>query len=153
MGDERFPGDVKRQLATAGIDPALLIFEVTETAAVADLDQARSFAKSLAALGCRFALDDFGAGYASFKYLKHLPISYLKIDGEFIRDLPDSRTDQLIVKALVDVCQGLEIKTMAEFVGDERTTDMVRDLGVDFAQGYHLGKPAPVSALRPATSD
>ena len=153
IGDERFPGDVKRQLANAGIDPALLIFEVTETAAVGDLDQARSFAKSLAALGCRFALDDFGAGYASFKYLKHLPISYLKIDGEFIRDLPESRTDQLIVKAMVDVCQGLEIKTVAEFVGDERTMDMVRDLGVDFAQGYHLGKPAPVSALRPVLSD
>jgi diguanylate cyclase (GGDEF)-like protein/PAS domain S-box-containing protein len=153
MGDERFPGDVKRQLANAGIDPSLLIFEVTETAAVADLDQARTFAKSLAALGCRFALDDFGAGYASFRYLKHLPISILKIDGEFIRDLPQSRTDQLIVKALVDVCAGLEIKTVAEFVGDQPTMDMVRDLGVDFAQGYHLGKPAPVSSLRPAMTE
>jgi diguanylate cyclase (GGDEF)-like protein/PAS domain S-box-containing protein len=149
MTDDRFPDDVKHQLANAGIDPSLLIFEVTETAAVADLDHARDFAKKLAALGCRFALDDFGAGYASFKYLKHLPISYLKIDGEFVQDLPRSRTDQLIVSALVDVCEGLGIKTVAEFVTDQPTMDMVRELGVDFAQGYHHGKPAPVSSLRP----
>jgi diguanylate cyclase (GGDEF)-like protein/PAS domain S-box-containing protein len=150
MGDTRFPAEVKHQLTNSGIDPASLIFEVTETAAVADIEHARSFATSLARLGCRFALDDFGAGYASFYYLKHLPISYLKIDGEFVRDLPDSRTDQLIVSALIEVCQGLGIKTIAEFVGDQRTMDMVRDLGVDFAQGYHLGRPEPVSSLRTA---
>jgi EAL domain-containing protein (putative c-di-GMP-specific phosphodiesterase class I) len=132
------------------IDPGSLIFEVTETAAVADIEHARVFAQSLAKVGCRFALDDFGAGYASFYYLKHLPISYLKIDGEFVRELPGSRTDQLIVRALVEVCEGLGIKTVAEFVTDEQTMEMVRDLGVDFAQGYHLGKPEPVSALRDA---
>jgi diguanylate cyclase (GGDEF)-like protein/PAS domain S-box-containing protein len=151
MGDTRFPAEVKHQLTNSGIDPASLIFEVTETAAVADIEHARSFATSLAHLGCRFALDDFGAGYASFYYLKHLPISYLKIDGEFVRDLPDSRTDQLIVSALIEVCHGLGIKTIAEFVGDQRTMDMVRDLGVDFAQGYYLGRPEPVSSLRTAT--
>jgi diguanylate cyclase (GGDEF)-like protein/PAS domain S-box-containing protein len=151
MGDTRFPDEVRHQLTNSGIDPANLIFEVTETAAVADIEHARSFAQSLARLGCRFALDDFGAGYASFYYLKHLPISYLKIDGEFVRELPESRTDQLIVKALVEVCEGLGIKTVAEFVGDQPTMDMARDLGVDFAQGYHLGKPEPVSSLRAAT--
>jgi EAL domain-containing protein (putative c-di-GMP-specific phosphodiesterase class I) len=140
MGDARFPEEVRQQLTASGIDPASLIFEVTETAAVADIDQARRFAQSLSKVGCRFALDDFGSGYASFYYLKHLPISYLKIDGEFVRELPSSRTDQL--------CEGLGIKTIAEFVTDQQTMDMVRDLGVDFAQGYHLGKPAPVSALR-----
>jgi diguanylate cyclase (GGDEF)-like protein/PAS domain S-box-containing protein len=150
MTDTRFPEEVKRQIASAGIDPASLIFEVTETAAVADIEHARKFAQSLARLGCRFALDDFGSGYASFYYLKHLPISYLKIDGEFVRDLPDSPADQLIVKALVDVCEGLGIKTIAEFVTDQRTMDIVRELGVDFAQGYHLGMPEPVSALRAA---
>jgi diguanylate cyclase (GGDEF)-like protein/PAS domain S-box-containing protein len=148
MTDARFPDEVKRQLSSAGIDPASLIFEVTETAAVADMEHARKFAQSLARVGCRFALDDFGSGYASFYYLKHLPISYLKIDGEFVRDLPDSPADQLIVKALVDVCEGLGIKTVAEFVTDQPTMDIVRELGVDFAQGYHLGKPEPVSALR-----
>ena len=148
MTDTRFPEEVKRHISSAGIDPASLIFEVTETAAVADIEHARKFARSLSRLGCRFALDDFGSGYASFYYLKHLPISYLKIDGEFVRDLPDSPADRLIVKALVDVCEGLGIKTIAEFVTDQRTMDIARELGVDFAQGYHLGKPEPVSALR-----
>jgi EAL domain-containing protein (putative c-di-GMP-specific phosphodiesterase class I) len=151
MGDTRFPDDVKKQLASSGIDPASLIFEVTETAAVADIEQARSFAQSLAKLGCRFALDDFGAGYASFYYLKHLPISYLKIDGEFVRELPDSQTDRLIVSALVDVCEGLDIKTIAEFVGDKATLEVTRDLGVDFAQGYYFGRPESISTLRAAT--
>jgi EAL domain-containing protein (putative c-di-GMP-specific phosphodiesterase class I) len=150
MGDARFPDEVRRELTSSGIDPASLIFEVTETAAVADIEQARLFAQSLSKVGCRFALDDFGSGYASFYYLKHLPISYLKIDGEFVRELPRSHTDQLIVRALVEVCEGLGIKTVAEFVTDEPTMKMVRDLGVDFAQGYHLGKPEPVSALRDA---
>ena len=148
MGDSRFPDEVRRELTSSGIDPASLVFEVTETAAVADIEQARTFALSLGRLGCRFALDDFGAGYASFYYLKHMPISYLKIDGEFVRELPVSHADQLIVRALVEVCGGLGIRTIAEFVTDQRTMDMVRDLGVDFAQGYHLGKPAPVSELR-----
>jgi diguanylate cyclase (GGDEF)-like protein/PAS domain S-box-containing protein len=151
MGDARFLDEVRHQITNSGIDPASLVFEVTETAAVADIEHARSFAESLTRLGCRFALDDFGAGYASFYYLKHLPISYLKIDGEFVRDLAHSRTDQLIVRALVEVCKGLAIKTVAEFVGDQRTMDTVRDLGVDFAQGYHLGKPEPVAALRTPT--
>src|SRR5207248_5004039 len=107
MGDTRFPDEVRRELSRTGIDPANLIFEVTETAAVADIEQARAFAQSLAKVGCRFALDDFGAGYASFYYLKHLPISYLKIDGEFVRELPRSPVDQRIVRALVEVCNGL----------------------------------------------
>ena len=151
MGDTRFPDEVRRELTRSGIDPASLIFEVTETAAVADMDHARAFAQSLAKVGCRFALDDFGAGYASFYYLKHLPISYLKIDGEFVKELPNSRTDQLIVRAVVQACEGLGIKTIAEFVTDQVTMDLVRELGVDFAQGYHLGRPEPVSALRQST--
>ena len=125
------------------------IFEVTETAAVADLDKARDFAEGLTKLGCRFALDDFGAGFASFYYLKHLPIAYLKIDGEFVKELPSTPTDQLVIKALVDVCHGLGIKTVAEFVGDQETVDMLRELGVDFAQGYFIGHPHPVAELRP----
>ncbi len=148
MGDARFPDEVSQELTSSGIDPSSLIFEVTETAALADIEHARAFARNLAKLGCRFALDDFGAGYGSFYYLKHLPISYLKIDGEFIRDLPESHTDQLIVRALVDVCSALGIKTIAEYVSDQERMDMVRELGVDFAQGYHLGRPEPVSALR-----
>jgi diguanylate cyclase (GGDEF)-like protein/PAS domain S-box-containing protein len=148
MGDPNFTSQVARELTATGIDPASIVFEVTETAAVADIEQAKAFAKDLTRLGCRFALDDFGAGYASFYYLKHLPISYLKIDGEFVKELPETPTDQLIVKALVDVCHGLGIKTVAEFVGSEETMEVLRQLGVDYAQGYHIGKPRPVAELR-----
>jgi EAL domain-containing protein (putative c-di-GMP-specific phosphodiesterase class I) len=148
MGDARFVDEVSRELTSSGIDPARLIFEVTETAAVADIEKARDFAQALAKVGCRFALDDFGSGYASFYYLKHLPISYLKIDGEFVRELPRSPVDQRIIAALVQVCTGIGVKTIAEFVEDQQTMDLIRDLGVDYAQGYHLGRPKPVSALR-----
>jgi diguanylate cyclase (GGDEF)-like protein/PAS domain S-box-containing protein len=152
MGDAEFTSMIKRELKTSEIDPAQLIFEVTETAAVADLDKARRFAEELTRLGCRFALDDFGSGFASFYYLKHLPIAYLKIDGEFVKELPRSTTDRLVVKALVDVCHGLGIKTVAEFVGDQETVDLLTEIGVDFAQGYFIGKPHPVADLRAATA-
>lgn len=147
MTDSNFPTQLKKDLTTTGIDPSQLVFEVTETAAVADVERAKEMAQKLTALGCRFALDDFGAGYASFYYLKHLPISYLKIDGEFVKALPTNPTDQLIVKALVDVCKGLGIKTIAEFVEDEATLTLLRETGVDFAQGYFVGHPQPVGDL------
>jgi EAL domain-containing protein (putative c-di-GMP-specific phosphodiesterase class I) len=131
-------------MVKADIDPSKLVFEVTETAAVADIDQARKFAESLNRVGCRFALDDFGSGFASFYYLKHLPISYLKIDGEFVKDLPRSPTDQLVIKALVSVADGLGIKTVAEFVEDAETLDLLRKFGVTYAQGYHIGRPEPL---------
>jgi diguanylate cyclase (GGDEF)-like protein/PAS domain S-box-containing protein len=145
--DTNFAAEIARHLRTSGIDPSLLIFEVTETAAVADIERARGMAEELIDLGCRFALDDFGAGFASFYYLKHLPISYLKIDGEFVKELPRTGSDQLVVKALVDVCRGLDIKTIAEYVEDDDTLQMLRELGVDYAQGFHLGRPQPVADL------
>ena len=157
MGDENFAAQVERELTATKIDPALLTFEITETAAVADVDRARQMALDLKALGCKFALDDFGAGFASFYYVKHLPIDYLKIDGEFIKDLPQNKADRLVVKALVDVCRGLEIKTIAEFVQDAETVAILRELGVDYAQGYFIGHPQPVAHLReggePASSN
>jgi diguanylate cyclase (GGDEF)-like protein/PAS domain S-box-containing protein len=147
MGDANFAAEVGRELTSSGIDPASIIFEIKETATVADVEQARRFARALTQLGCRVALDDFGAGHASFYYLKHLPISLLKIDGEFIRELPRTPADQLIVKALVDVCKGMGIQTVAEFVGDDETVATLRQCGVDYGQGYHLGPPGPVSEL------
>ena len=145
--DQDFATDLGREMVQAGIEPSNMIFEVTETAAVADIEQARKFAQSLTSLGCRFALDDFGSGFASFYYLKHLPIHVLKIDGEFVKDLPRMLHDRLIVKALVEVANGMGIKTVGEFVEDEATLDILRDLGVSYAQGYFIGKPAPVGEL------
>lgn len=124
--------------------PGSLIIEVTETAAIVDVPRARAFAEHLERLGCAFALDDFGAGYGSFSYLKHLPFDYLKIDGEFIRGLVSSRLDQVIVTSLVQIAHQLGKQTIAEFVQDQATLDLLRTLGVDFAQGYHVGRPAPV---------
>ncbi|MEX2195563.1 MAG: PAS domain S-box protein [Thermoleophilaceae bacterium] len=137
---------IERRLRESGADATRLIFEVTETAAITNMDAAREFALSLRRLGCKFALDDFGAGFGSFVYLKHLPVDYLKLDGDFIRDLPGNPTDQLVVRAMVDVARGLGQRTIAEFVGSEECFELLRDLGVDYAQGFWLGKPAPLPA-------
>ena len=133
-------------IARTGADPGGLTFEVTETAAVSNIHRAREFAEGLRAIGCRFALDDFGAGFGSFYYLKHLPFDYLKIDGEFVRACLDNRTDQLVIQAVVDIARGLGKRTVAEMVGDQQTMDMLAAMGVDHAQGFHIGRPAPLAA-------
>jgi EAL domain-containing protein (putative c-di-GMP-specific phosphodiesterase class I) len=135
---------LERQLELHGVDPSLLVIELTETAAISDMQSARAFCAGVLALGCAVALDDFGAGFGSFQYLKHLPFSYLKIDGDFIRGLPVSRTDQLVVKALAGLVRGMGRQTIAEFVGDEPTMSMLRCYGVDYAQGFEVGRPGPV---------
>jgi EAL domain-containing protein (putative c-di-GMP-specific phosphodiesterase class I) len=134
---------IERALARHDVDPSLLIVEVTETAAISDMRSAREFCAGVIALGCGLALDDFGAGFGSFAYLKNLPFSHLKIDGEFVRRLPVSRTDQLVVKALAGVVRGMGRETIAEFVGDEPTISMLRIYGVDYAQGFAVGRPQP----------
>ena len=121
------------------------MFEITETAAIANMEQARAFAERLTRLGCRFALDDFGAGFSSFYYLKYLPLDYLKIDGDFIRSLTCSVTDQLVVKSMVDIARGMGMKTIAEFVEAPETVAMLREKGVDYSQGYYHGAPRPVT--------
>jgi diguanylate cyclase (GGDEF)-like protein/PAS domain S-box-containing protein len=129
------------------IDPSKLILEVTETAAIANMDRARGFATRLRSLGCRFALDDFGAGFGSFYYLKHIPFDFVKIDGEFVHNLPSSATDRLILDSIVQMSKGLGKRTIAECVGDSETVTVLREHGVDYAQGFHLGAPMSVSAM------
>jgi EAL domain-containing protein (putative c-di-GMP-specific phosphodiesterase class I) len=138
---------LEHALASRGLDPARLIVEVTETAAISDMRSARAFCAGVQALGCAIALDDFGAGFGSFQYLKHLPFTYLKIDGEFIRGLAGSRTDQLVVQALVGVVAGMGRRTIAEFVGDAHTLRILRGYGVDYAQGFEVGRPRPSLSL------
>lgn len=132
---------IARLLERHGVDPARLVIELTETAAVSDMDRARNFCAGVLALGCELALDDFGAGFGSFQYLRHLPFTYLKIDGEFIRGLPCSRTDQLLVEALAGVVHGMGARTIAEFVGDDTTIELLCGYGVDYAQGFAIGRP------------
>jgi diguanylate cyclase (GGDEF)-like protein len=123
-GDPELLALIEGELRTHEVDPAQVIFEITETTAVANIPRAQEFAHRLAALGCRFALDDFGAAFASFYYLKHLPFDYLKIDGEFVRGCVADRTDQLVIRAVVDIARGLGKRTVAEMVGDEETLNL-----------------------------
>lgn len=145
--DDALPALIADELRSAGADGRGLCFEITETAAIRNMDQARRFAAQVADLGCEFALDDFGSGFASFYYLKHLPFDYLKIDGEFIRDLARNPTDQLVVKSISEIAHGLGKRTIAEFVGDSRTIELLERYGVDYAQGFHIGMPAAVTEI------
>jgi diguanylate cyclase (GGDEF)-like protein/PAS domain S-box-containing protein len=147
LGEDDLLDDIARLLESTGVDPSRLVFEVTETAAIINVDRAKQFARRLNELGCGFALDDFGAGFASFYYLKHLPFDYLKIDGEFVERLSESTTNQLVVQSVVAIARGLGKQTIAEYVGDDETLELLRAYGVDHAQGFHLGRPVPVAEI------
>jgi diguanylate cyclase (GGDEF)-like protein/PAS domain S-box-containing protein len=144
LGDAQLALHIGRELRAAGVDATQLIFEVTETTAIGNIAAARTFAERLGELGCRFALDDFGAGFGSFYYLKHLPFDFIKIDGEFVRNCTADPTDRLVIGAVVELARGMGKRTIAEFVGDEATLTVLCELGVDYAQGFHLGPPAPL---------
>jgi EAL domain-containing protein (putative c-di-GMP-specific phosphodiesterase class I) len=150
MGDGDLLAAIERELARQPVPAGSLVLEVTETAAVADMDEAQRFAARLSELGCSFALDDFGAGFGSFYYAKHLPFDYLKIDGEFVRNCRSSRVDQVVIDSVVELARGLGKRTVAEFVQDEESAQFLRESGVDFGQGYHLGRPRPVEQVLPA---
>jgi diguanylate cyclase (GGDEF)-like protein/PAS domain S-box-containing protein len=147
-GDQHLLDVIEGELKRTGLDPHRLIFEVTETAAIANMPEAMSFAQDLTRLGCNLALDDFGIGFSSFYYLKHLPVDYIKLDGEFIQNLPRSKVDEHVVKAVVDVARSLDIKTVAESVADEATIGLLRRHRVDYAQGFHIGRPVPIANRR-----
>ncbi len=142
--DEELLPLIRREIKSTGIAASSLIFEITETAAIANINEARQFIEALKPMGCGFALDDFGVGFSSLYYLKHLPVDYLKIDGSFIRNLPNDVSDQHLVRSLVELAHGLGKQTIAEWVEDERTVELLRQFGVDFGQGYYLGMPAPI---------
>jgi diguanylate cyclase (GGDEF)-like protein/PAS domain S-box-containing protein len=142
------------QIVAAGLESGAsgenLIFEITETAAAANFREAQDFAERLSRLGCGFALDDFGTGFGSFSYLKHVPATYLKIDMEFVRELATNPADRRVVKAIVSIAEGFGQRTIAEGVEDATTLELLRDFGVHYAQGYYVGRPAPVQGLEPS---
>ena len=144
IGDAELIKHIETQIRSEGVDPANLIFEITETAAAENLEVARDFAWRLRALGCGFALDDFGTGYGTFAYLKHLPVTFIKIDIEFVRYLAIDPSDQKIVKSIIAVAQNFGVETIAEGVEHQTTLDLLRELGVDYAQGFLIGEPMPV---------
>jgi diguanylate cyclase (GGDEF)-like protein len=135
--------DVRKAIAD-GLNPAWLDFEITETAAIANMADARSFARTVTGMGCGLGLDDFGTGFSSFSYLKELPVQHLKLDVEFIRNLPSSPVDQKLVQAMVQFAKAFGQETVAEGIEDAETLTMVRAFEVDYAQGFHIGEPALV---------
>lgn len=141
FNEPQLPRFIADELKRAGVKPERLMVELTETSAVSDLHDAQRFIQALRDTGCKVCLDDFGAGFSSFAYLKHIEADILKIDGQFIRDLPNDRSNQVFVKAIVDVARGLRKISVAECVEDEATLVMLQSLGVDCAQGYHLERP------------
>ncbi|MCU1477216.1 MAG: diguanylate cyclase/phosphodiesterase with sensor(s), partial [Subtercola sp.] len=149
VGNADFADFIEHRLAESAVDATGLVLEVTETAAVSSIDAAQTFMNRLTALGCVFALDDFGVGYGSFYYLKHLPFGIVKLDGEFISGSERDPLDLLVVSSLVSIGKGLGMYTVAEFVEDETALTMLRDIGVDGAQGYYIGRPAPLAEYFP----
>ena len=147
LSEDQFLDFVVDQIEKSGVDPAVLCFEITETAAINNLARAVRFMNSVRRLGCRFALDDFGSGMSSFGYLKNLPVDVLKIDGSFIKKLDESAVDRAMVKAIQDVATAMNMKTVAEFVENAAILRILHEIGIDRAQGYHLGSPTPVRAL------
>ena len=145
LTDHELIRTVDERLVAAGADPAKLVFEITETAATAEMHDVRAFAERVEALGCGLALDDFGTGFGSFTYLKHLPVTHLKIDIEFVRDLAHLALDRKLVQSIVTIARGFGMKTVAEGVEDAETAALLRDYGVDYGQGYHLGAPQPLA--------
>jgi EAL domain-containing protein (putative c-di-GMP-specific phosphodiesterase class I) len=142
--DDGFLNFVRGELALEPNVTGNVIFEITETAVVANLARAQDFMADLKKLGVRFALDDFGSGMSSFAYLKALPVDFLKIDGSFVRRIADDPVDLAMVQAINSLGHAMGLRTIAEFVENERVLEKLRALGVDFGQGHHIGLPLPL---------
>jgi len=143
LGDEQTLSYILSMIEEKGSPADRICFEITETAAIANFSNALNFINTLKHKGCRFALDDFGSGLSSFAYLKNLPVDYLKIDGSFVRDITFDKTDKAIVKSIIEIGHTLGLKTIAEFVENNDILILLEEMGVDYVQGYALGKPEP----------
>ncbi len=150
LGDPTLVPQIASWLQETAADPSRLVFEITETALIADQDSAFRFVQQIRTLGCRVALDDFGTGFGGFTYLKNLPVDYLKIDIEFVRDLTRESASRHVVEAVVNLARGFGLTTIAEGVENAETQELLRQLGVGFGQGFHVGRPAPLVAPSPA---
>jgi EAL domain-containing protein (putative c-di-GMP-specific phosphodiesterase class I) len=137
---------IKEEFGRHAIDPSALTFEITENIAIGNMAVAVRFLEQLRALGCSTALDDFGVGYSSFAYLKDLPVDYVKIDGSFVKDIETNALHRAMVKSMNEVAHAIGKHTVAEFVETEQGLAILREIGVDFVQGYHVGKPLIVDS-------
>jgi len=148
LNDDSLLDFIKEEIEETKINPKNVCFEITETAAISNLDQVTQLILELKRIGCRFALDDFGSGLSSFTYLKNLPVDYLKIDGSFVHDMIDDTIDHAMVEAINQVGHIMGIGTIAECAESDEVVEMLRELGVDYAQGYAMGSPVPIEGLK-----
>ncbi len=144
INDELFVHFIRDQFNEYGVPPESICFEITETAVMASLERARTFVREIRSMGCRLALDDFGSGMSSFNYLKNLPVDYLKIDGGFVRDLSRDAVDQTIIESINRTGHALGIRTIAEMVEEIESLEILRRIGVDYAQGIAIDRPKPL---------
>jgi len=149
LSEDRFLDFVIDELKKQNLPDGAVCFEITETAAISNLSRVVHFMQTLKKLGCKFSLDDFGSGLSSFTYLKNLPVDYLKIDGQFIRNVVDDNVDESMVKAISDVGHAMGIETIAERVETKQVLEKLGSLGIEFAQGYYIARPASVEFFRP----
>jgi diguanylate cyclase (GGDEF)-like protein/PAS domain S-box-containing protein len=147
IGSTEMLGHISARLAKANFEPGMIKFEITETAAITNLRNANVFIEALSERGCTFSLDDFGSGLSSFAYLKNLPVQSIKIDGMFVRDINRDPLDFEMVKSINDIGHVMGLETIAEFVEDEQIWERLKSIGVDYGQGYYLGRPQPISDL------
>jgi EAL domain-containing protein (putative c-di-GMP-specific phosphodiesterase class I) len=144
LSDQTFQDHVLAQLDAFALPAARTCFEITETAAIANLTHATRFIKTLRTHGCRFSLDDFGSGLSSFAYLKNLPVDFLKIDGLFVKDIADDPIDRAMVRSINEIAQLMGKQTIAEYVENTTILQHLRELGIDYAQGFGIDQPQPL---------
>jgi EAL domain-containing protein (putative c-di-GMP-specific phosphodiesterase class I) len=138
---------IYKKVNETGVPIERVCFEITETTGVSNLSDAADFIQTIKGTGCQFALDDFGSGMSSYSYLKNLPVDYLKIDGAFIKDIVNNPSDVAVVKSICEIAHFMEKTVIAEFVQDEKAVEILKSIGVDYAQGYGIGKPHALNAL------
>ena len=148
LNDKAIYHDIKRLLALPGVKPEKIIFEITETSAVSNFSSAQQLIDEVKNFGCQFALDDFGVGFSSFRYLKDLDVDYIKIDGTFIKKIDQNHEDKIFVKTMSEIAHALGKKTIAEFVENQAIVSILKEYKIDFAQGYHIGKPQPIERIK-----
>ena len=147
LGSQSFHQFLRDALIDSRLDLSMLCFEITETAAVENVERSLEFINSIRDLGAKFSLDDFGTGLSSFSYLKQFPVDYLKIDGEFVRDITDDDKSYVFVRSMTEVGHSLDMKVIAEFVESDTMFDLLRQANVDYIQGYTVGKPVAIDTL------